>query len=134
LKLQIFTPYKYVWDFTVKAAYYLGIDNKNIDLVITIRKELDDGVYGYCHGEGNNIEIELARNVFGEKLTRETILQTLAHEMVHAKQYAKKELKRVRADTVVWKNKKVEWSDEIEDCPWEVEAYSLENEVYKHCQ
>lgn len=134
MKTHIFTEYKYIWEFAIKAVYYLGIEQEEVNIIISVKNKLPDQAYGYCHGEDEDIEIELARRSYDNKLDRETILRTLAHEMVHAKQFIKGELKRARADTVLWKNKKYDWSEDDDDNPWEVEAYALENEVYEHCQ
>lgn len=62
----------------------------------------------------------------------ELSLITLAHEIVHVKQYALKELKviYVKDDLVdVWKGKRYRNVDYI-DQPWEQEAFSLDEDLY----
>lgn len=54
---------------------------------------------------------------------RDEMLKTLAHEMVHAKQYLRKELKQI-GEHLYWMGKK---SDSEE---WEVEAYFREEKLY----
>lgn len=55
---------------------------------------------------------------------KEEMLRTLAHEMVHTKQFLRKELKQLK-DGMYWKNKP---SDKEE---WEAEAYVREAFLYR---
>jgi hypothetical protein len=76
---------------------------------------------GYCLETDNNrtFEIELDR-----KLPLRKLMETLAHEMVHVKQYARRELHPVY-DTWCGKTynpKKVSYWD----LPWEIEAHGRE--------
>jgi hypothetical protein len=104
--------------------------SKNITVKIRIKDKLDAG--GYCDFEDNwpysprDFIIELNR-------TRKKIhmFTALAHEMVHLKQFAKSEMKDKlykRKYVTVWKGEIYEdisyW-----DCPWEIEAYGLENSL-----
>jgi hypothetical protein len=61
-------------------------------------------------------------------------LSTLAHEMVHVKQYAKGELRDLmrQKDMVVWQGARRHVSDETEEYinqPWEAEAFMLEDRL-----
>lgn len=62
------------------------------------------------------------------RLTDENLFSTLAHEMVHVKQYAKGQLKPVsRRDgtkSFKWLGRMV--NKDYFDCPWELEAFSRE--------
>ena len=61
-------------------------------------------------------------------LTAERLLTTLAHEMVHVKQYAKGQLKIVegrRGSDFVWLGQRVR-NVHYYDMPWEREAFSRE--------
>ena len=83
---------------------------------------------GYCMQlDGYDFEIELNKN-----LTFEHMMITLAHEMIHLKQYATKELKSkfVRGKPVdTWRG--VKYRDiKYNDQPWEMEAMELEEELY----
>jgi hypothetical protein len=104
--------------------------SKNVSLKIIIKDKLDAG--GYCDFEDSwpypprNFVIELDR-------TKKKIhmFTALAHEMVHLKQFAKSEMKDKlykRKYVTVWKGEIYEdisyW-----DCPWEIEAYGLENSL-----
>lgn len=91
----------------------------NLDIVIVIDSNVNNA--SYCTSKNsNNFYIEISR--FRKKTT---MLRVLAHEMVHVKQYAKKELVEVDNNTY-WNGKKI---DKISywDQPWEIEAYGLEN-------
>lgn len=72
----------------------------------------------------------------------ESHLKTLAHEMVHVKQYALRELTKnlvvSRGGKVsmvsYWKGEKYKAKrkeDEYWDCPWEIEAYGREEGLYR---
>lgn len=83
---------------------------------------------GYCtYLDGYDFEIEINKN-----LTFEHIMITLAHEMIHLKQYATKELKSkfVKGKPVdTWRGIKYR-NLKYKDQPWEHEASSLEEELY----
>lgn len=58
------------------------------------------------------------------------IVRALAHEMVHVKQYATKEL-RFHADYGLWKGRRYRYADyDYYDYPWEIEAYGREEGLY----
>lgn len=61
--------------------------------------------------------------------SEEEKLKTLAHELVHVRQYARNEL---NDEMNTWKGRKVD-SDAIDydDQPWEIEANQLGNELYE---
>ena len=76
----------------------------------------------------NVFEIKFSNKI---KNTRR-IIQTLAHEMIHVKQFAKGEMyDHIHAAKVRWKNKNYN-VDEIDywDYPWEIEAYGKELGLY----
>jgi len=58
------------------------------------------------------------------------MVKTIIHEMVHVKQYARKELKQVTSDFYIWKNELVKAEIGYENYPWEHEAYKLEELIY----
>ena len=89
----------------------------NIEVSISSPK----GAMGYCLETDNNrtFEIELDR-----KLPLRKLMETLAHEMVHVKQYARREFHPAHDK---WMGKTVNpkkvsyW-----DLPWEIEAHGRE--------
>ena len=90
-------------------------------LDITIKLKTPKGAMGYCLELDNNrqFEIEVDRTQ-----SLRLLLETVAHEMVHVKQYARRELHPVNntwcgktynpAKTSYW------------DLPWEIEAHGRE--------
>ena len=108
---------------------------KNIYLDIKLTKDLKskEGAYGYCHITDDDLNkprefmIELdasMRHPFSQ------ILTWLAHEMVHLKQFVRKELWDYESGRVQWKSRsygRVHYDDQ----PWEKEAYRLEGELYE---
>ena len=91
----------------------------SLDIVVKITRS--QGAMGYCLETDNNrtFEIELDRT-----LTLRKLMETLAHEMVHVKQYARREL---NPTTEAWMGKtynpkKISYWD----LPWEIEAHGRE--------
>ena len=90
-------------------------------LDIAIKLTSPKGAMGYCLELDDNrtFEIEIDRNM---RLRR--LLETVAHEMVHVKQYARREL---NPTTEAWMGKtynpkKISYWD----LPWEIEAHGRE--------
>ena len=114
------------------AQYLMGEKlAKNLD--IEVRFE-DQGklAEGHCvplDAERRPRSFEIGIN---PKLRRYKMLQCLAHEMVHAKQYAKGELSN-QLITAKWQGKTFKLTNSIEDYlnwPWEVEAYGRDRSLY----
>lgn len=114
------------------AQYLMGEKlAKNLD--IEVRFE-DQGkmAEGHCvplDAERRPRSFEIGIN---PKLRRYKMLQCLAHEMVHAKQYAKGELSN-HLITAKWQGKTFKLTNSIEDYlnwPWEVEAYGRDRSLY----
>jgi hypothetical protein len=110
--------------------------NGIINIRVPKKKGYIDGVVGgYCssdrfdHEDGGrywSIDIDLAN------VTRTEMIQNLAHEMVHAKQYLKKELNMENRKWKgrVYKSKENDpWDMKL---PWEKEAYKVEKVLYKN--
>ena len=109
----------------------------NIDIEHTPKNE----VQGECVDEdGTRNPRWFTISIRGSK-DDDDIIQTLAHEMVHVKQYAKNELKSgmlvptrggLKATSKwmgeIWKPKGKE--DHYYDAPWEIEAYGREVGLY----
>lgn len=77
--------------------------------------------------DGYDFEIEI-----NKKLSFDHMMITLAHEMIHLKQYVTKELKTkvVKGNCIdTWKGVKFKNTD-YKDQPWEQEATMLEEELY----
>lgn len=92
-----------------------------------------DGAYGLCDGKkGEYAEILIARKCphTGRKLGFIEMMQTLAHEMVHARQFIRGQLRN--EGYWAWKGRKAD-NYEYENQPWEKEAYRLEKELFLEC-
>ena len=88
------------------------------------------GAEGYCLSISNNeYEIEMDKNLEGDDL-----ITCIIHELIHVKQYARKELVDCEDGTFKWKG--TEWNDNSNE-PWEDEAYTGQEtmlELYKLTQ
>ena len=100
-------------------------------IILNFETTLDSDSEGLCWGDTKEgyVDIHIARKSLGEKLSYESMMQTLAHEMVHAKQYLRGEL---CGYSMSWKGKKPR-NYQYENAPWEKEAYKLEAELYQRC-
>lgn len=125
-------------DETIEAIdifgeYLLGkrlYSNIEIEIEFSCMK----GFWGRCgiielhNGRARDFGIEVNRN-----LCKKNQIKTIAHEMVHIKQFARKEYVELGKDKVKWMNKLVNMDDlEYAKYPWEIEAYAAEKELYKH--
>jgi len=89
-------------------------------------KKID--VYGYCMEEDDNRTFTLTIN---KGLNLYDLVSTIIHEMIHVKQYARKELYN-RHGKVMWKRKDYTGVNYV-DTPWEKEAYKLEKMLAIEC-
>ena len=110
----------------------LGINRMHSKVIfLTFKTTLDNDSQGLCLGDLKEgyCEISIARQSEGKKIDHSVMMQTLAHEMVHAKQYIRGEL---CGWSMSWKGKKPR-NYKYENAPWEREAYKREEELYKKC-
>ena len=109
---------------------------KNISLDVKLTKDLKkkEKAYGFCHIIDDNLNrprefmIEIDASM---KHSFEQILTWLAHEMVHLKQFVRKELCDYENLRVQWKSKTYANELTYDDQPWEKEAYRLETKLYE---
>ena len=108
---------------------------KSVDVTVKLTKDLKkkEQAYGFCHIISDSLSrprefmIELDASM---KHSFDQILTWLAHEMVHVKQFVRKELWDYETGRVQWKSRsfgRVCYNDQ----PWEKEAYRLEGELYE---
>ena len=101
---------------------------QNLEITVNLCKP--QGAMGYCCETDDNrtFEIEVDKSQ-----SLRPLLETVAHEMVHVKQYAKRELS---PDKHVWLGKtydpeKVDYWDQ----PWEIEAHGREIGLFiRYCE
>lgn len=99
-----------VEEYVQELCRHLNIAHlKKAQVSIRFVTKCDQGVLGLCWNDPEEIEIEIARSLNGKPLTFFEQMNTLSHEMVHAKQFIRKEY------------------------PSEREAKKLEFELYGKC-
>ena len=122
------------------AALYYGalllgtrmLNNIHLDIKLTKNLKKKEQAYGYCHITDDNLNkprefmIELDTSMIH---SFDQILIWLAHEMVHLKQFVRKEIYDYETGKVQWK-KRMYGNVHYEDQPWEKEAYRLEEKIY----
>lgn len=125
-----------VQDYISAVAAVLDLDKYDSDIRIELKRKCDGDAGGYCYGDAEDIDIEIATHVQGEALDIETIKTNIAHEMIHAQQIASGRLNdhgiQIVNDCLV---KVAEWDGEYhtntkyDDQPWEIDAYAREAQV-----
>jgi hypothetical protein len=114
------------------------------DIDISFIDKCDGHAGGYCWGDDEQVEIEIATHVQGVALDFEKQMINLAHEMTHAKQIITGQLvdhgiQIMQTGDCQSMVKVAEWEGQTmtnvlyDDQPWEIEAYAIEKEVFKAC-
>ena len=101
-------------------------------IIITFRTTLSDDRLGLCVGDEDFALIEIARVSGNERIPYLDMMQNLAHEMVHAKQFLRGELGYNCAGDWRWKNRNA-GGYKYENQPWEKEATRLEKPLFDKC-
>ena len=95
--------------------------------------ELESGTTGTCIWEDDHVRPREFSIELDSSLSWATILENLAHEMVHVKQWARGELKDVMLGHSLckWKGVVID-TDKMDyyDSPWEIEAFGREYGLY----
>lgn len=137
---MIYTDNTQYSDYLNAVAAVLNIFDTNTGIEVDFRKKCDGNAGGYCYGDQEEITIEIALNVQGEKLTEESIQRNIAHEMIHAEQIISGRLQdlglqildagdsQVLAKVAIWQGE-THTNTKYDDQPWEKEAYAREEEV-----
>ncbi len=80
---------EYIYDYVDAALEILNLTDEwnddKYDITITVFNKFPEdcnGAYGLCYGSYDDVEIDLSR----EDVTFDFMMQTLAHELIHAKQ------------------------------------------------
>ncbi len=109
--------------FVNNALEYMNIhDLEHTDLNIRFVRQLDNGYsHGHATGDIGEVDITIATN-FPFLMQ----LRTLAHELIHARQFFSGQLS---SDLTAWKD--VDYSKaDYEDQPWEIEAHKYEDQSF----
>lgn len=123
---------KSVVDFMIKM---LLPRLRTLDITIKFSNlKKDEEAFGFCCAHSSReFFIDLDR-----KLDHYDLIETLCHEMIHVKQHARKEIKKLKGNSVLWKNIEFDMDqDNYDDFPWEKEAYEYEfiyaREYLRYC-
>jgi len=104
---------------------------KGLNITVRFKDLSKAGAYGFCMADPNGEAERLDRPREFEievhsKMKLRKVLETICHEMVHVKQYARGELYQgVRVNKYRWQGK---WVGNMDywDEPWEIEAHGRE--------
>jgi hypothetical protein len=103
----------------VQHCYEQLISTHDVDIFVRLKNKLTDNLNGWCqHNYGNNFEIAIDCS-----LSRNPLIQTICHEMVHVKQSVNNEYDKTCLD-------KYSRSPHSHEFPWEIEAYQLEKPLF----
>ena len=103
----------------------LGINRlRSKTIYLQFKKRVDGDAMGYCSGDHKSVFIEIAKDGY----EFEDLMIALAHEMVHAKQFLRKEL----VDGYLYKGRNY-WECQYDEQPWEKSAYLREQKLYNTC-
>ena len=100
---------------------------RRVDVNVHFVKECDNQCAGDSYGDHEEVFISIARESYGYKYSFNEQMLTLCHELVHAKQFIKKELS---GSGGVWKGVDMSLIKGIKNMPWEQEAFDLETKLY----
>lgn len=107
------------------AAKKLGVINANVTVNVVFTHDLLKTFN--VHAEVHQVNARRINILFDAKVDACHGLGTIAHEMVHVKQFIKKELSHDKKGNLTWKGKKV--PADLAYCfrPWEREAMRKES-------
>lgn len=109
----------------VKSQIFPRTQGVMLEIQLISKLSEKEGVLGDCMDEDDReytVRID-------SSLDRETFIKTLCHELVHVKQYAKNELRQITFKTHKWHRKTLVGDLEYHERPWEIEAFSMEDEL-----
>ena len=95
---------------------------RTLEITVNIKKLTGDAV-GWCMMEDTNRDFTIDVH---NKLTLKDFVTTICHEMVHVKQFARRE---TCGYGVKWKGKKITHKTPYYDLPWEKEAYKMQDKL-----
>lgn len=104
----------------------------NIKIQIQYLANIERGTWGYClptDCEPNHREFEF---ILSPNISRNNQIRTIAHELVHAYQFARGLLKQSHGDDYKWMGRHVNIENiEYDKIPWEIQARLMEEELFK---
>jgi len=122
-----------VEEYVINCLKYLNLHRMTSKTVIVdFKSNLDGDAQGYCFAIDKVAEVTIAKKWAGRKLTFMEQMQTLAHELVHVKQYFRNELSYGETGDFCWKKRNA-GGYKYENQPWEKEAFKMEKEIFVEC-
>lgn len=122
-----------VKDMVNYVAEELMPRQKSIELVVLL-KSINDGADGYCHPIDEESRVDRPREFVIEvdrRLNMKTMLEVVAHEMVHVKQFARGELYHsATKQKYRWQGRWIDYKLSYSQMPWEKEALKLEERLF----
>lgn len=115
-----------------EAGRVLGLTRYSTLWVQLQLKRMKGGFHGTCSNE--DIETPSAPRYFEIDIEKNLKLMdmvvTICHELIHVRQYVKRDMIEDWYDgTVQWKGRKIAEDTKYREQPWEVEAFALESEI-----
>ena len=102
-------------------------DSISIDVEFSKTLYKEDGILGEVDFDDSNHRPKEFTITVDSTGSKRRIMETIAHEMVHVKQYSKGELVDLsRSGETRWQNKMVSNNTNYWDLPWEIEAHGKE--------
>jgi hypothetical protein len=124
---------KYLRVYTHFVSRELGIDKLRGEINLFLKKDLDSQVYGLCWGDNRECFVEIATKQWGMPVSREDKYKTIAHELVHCRQYLTRKLRPSPQGDFVsrWNGRNFKYDPKNEEVmPWEKEAQKVEQKMY----
>ena len=117
-----------VYEYVDRLIHKLGLGRRYAsELNIKFTSKLEGECEGLCAGGSRWADVEIARTCNGEKQTFFEMMLTLAHEMIHVKQYMKGEMSD--DPKALWHGRNHDNTPYTKQ-PWEVEAHKDEYELF----
>jgi hypothetical protein len=116
---------KFIETILPSIVKQLGLDNSRKSVVIKLEQD--------CNGMGYTVPLDVLDSyvvIIKPSLSIKDIGLTLAHEMVHVRQFAKGILK-VKNGVNYWKGKKFTKRIKYLDQPWEQDAFARQEIVFR---
>lgn len=119
-----------LWEAAEVFTEKLDIVYFNSDITVFLVKDLyeKEGIKGDIDFDMDDDSDHMAFDIrLDSSMNMQALIRALAHELVHVKQYLRKEIEDGRYMCVLWKGKRyVRTSSNYWDYPWEIEAYGRE--------
>ena len=122
-----------VEEYVINCLKYLNLHRMTSKtVIIDFKSNLDGDAQGYCFAIDKVAEVTIGKKWAGRNLTFMEQMQTLAHELVHVKQYFRNELTYGETGDFCWKKRNA-GGYKYENQPWEKEAFKMEKEIFVEC-